>query len=38
MVSQLTDTEGNVFAIWQTDAYAAAARAGVSEEAGRQGR
>ena len=38
MVSQLTDTEGNVFAIWQTDANAVAAGAGVSEEAARQGR
>jgi predicted enzyme related to lactoylglutathione lyase len=35
--AQLTDPEGNVFAIWQTDANAGAAEA-VGQEAGRAGR
>jgi predicted enzyme related to lactoylglutathione lyase len=36
--AQLEDTEGNVFAIWQTDANAGEAAAAVSQEAGHAGR
>jgi len=36
--AQLSDTEGNVFAIWQTDASAGTAGAGASQEAGNVGR
>jgi uncharacterized protein len=36
--AQLEDTEGNVFAVWETDADAGQARETVSEEAGHAGR
>jgi predicted enzyme related to lactoylglutathione lyase len=36
--AQLADTEGNVFAIWETDADAGQTGATVSEEAGHAGR
>jgi len=36
--AQLNDTEGNVFAIWQTDANAGTAGAAASHEAGNAGR
>jgi predicted enzyme related to lactoylglutathione lyase len=36
--AQLTDPEGNVFAIWETDSNAGPARAAASEKAGTAGR